>query len=191
MPRRKTVTDEEVLDRALPLIARKGPTGFTLADVAEEVDLAPATLIQRFGDKRTLIRRAFTRDNERFARWVRALPDEPGKEAVLAIYDEMMALYGEVSEELGEPEGIADQLLWLREDVRDPVLNRLTRERATLFCAAIVARLPPLPIPADDAARLLDAQFHGAVVQWALEPEGTAAEYVMASLRSWFRLAGE
>ena len=158
--------------------------------MAAEVGLAPATLIQRFGDKKTLIRRVFTRDNERFTRWIEDMPDERGKEAVLATYGKMLALYGEVSEELGEAEGIADQLLWLREDVRDPVMNRLTRLRAALFRAAIAERLPPLPIPAEDAARLLDAQFHGAVIQWALEPEGAAGEYVMASLCSWFRLAG-
>ncbi len=180
------MSDEEVLDRALPLIGRAGPTGFTLADVAAEVGLAPATLIQRFGDKKTLIERVFARDNERFTRWIEDLPDEGGKEAVLAIYCEALTIYGE----FGEEEDIADQLLWLREDVRDPVMNRLTRARVALFRAAIVERLPPLPIPAEDAARLLDAQFHGAIIQWALEPEGAPGEYVMASLRNWFRLAG-
>ena len=93
------MSDEEVLDRALPLIGRAGPTGFTLADVAAEVGLAPATLIQRFGDKKTLIERVFARDNERFTRWIEDLPDERGKEAVLAIYCEALAIYGEFGEE--------------------------------------------------------------------------------------------
>jgi len=70
------------------------------------------------------------------------------------------------------------------------VLNRLARERFALFRAEIVKRLPPMPIAADRAARLLDAQFHGAVIQWALEPVGTLDDFVAESLASWFALAG-
>ncbi len=47
-----------------------------------------------------------------------------------------------------------------------------------------------MPIPADRAAALLDAQYHGAVVQWALEPEGRLADFVARSLRDCFRLCG-
>jgi hypothetical protein len=45
-------------------------------------------------------------------------------------------------------------------------------------------------IPADRAASLLDAQFHGAVIQWALEPRGALANFVMRSLKDWFLLCG-
>ena len=51
-------------------------------------------------------------------------------------------------------------------------------KRFKLFRAAIVKRLPPMPIPAQRAARLLDAQYHGAVIQWALEPKGRLADFV-------------
>src|SRR6185437_9492855 len=74
MPRRKSISDEDILDRALPLMARAGPAGFTLAEVARAVGLAPATLVQRFGDKQTLIERAFARDNQRFLPWLESLP---------------------------------------------------------------------------------------------------------------------
>lgn len=183
MPRRKSISDEEILDLALPVMAEAGPAGFTLAELAKVVGVAPATLLQRFGDKQTLIERALTRDNERFVPWLATLPQGVGAEIVIRIYVDATRLFG-------DNPSLADHLLWLREDIRDPALNRLAQARFRLFRAEIVKRLPPLRIPADRAARLLDAQHHGAVVQWALEPKGALADFVDESLRDWFQLAG-
>lgn len=182
MPRRKSISDEDILDRALPLMASIGPGEFTLAHLARKVGIAPATLLQRFGDKQTLIERAFARDNERFVAWLKSLPDEAGADVVIRIYTDATKLFG-------DNPNLADHLLWLREDIRDPMMNRLALERFRLFRAAIVKRLPPMRIPANAAARLLDAQHHGAVIQWGLEPTGKLSDFVRRSLKDWFRLA--
>ncbi|HWF78323.1 MAG TPA: TetR/AcrR family transcriptional regulator [Caulobacteraceae bacterium] len=183
MPRRKLISDEEILDRALPVMAKAGPGGFTMADVARVVGVAPATLHQRFGDKQSLVERAFARDNARFVAWLEGLPGGVGAEVVIAVYAEATKLFG-------DNPSLADHLLWLREDIRDPALNRLARERFRLFRASIVQRLPPMPIPPERAADLLDALHHGAVVQWALEPQGQLADYVARALIDCFRLCG-
>jgi AcrR family transcriptional regulator len=183
MPRRKTISDEDILDRALPLMAEMGPAGFTLADLGKAVGIAPATLLQRFGDKQTLIERAFSRDNERFVAWLEELPDGVGADVVIKVYTDATRLFG-------DNPNLADHLLWLREDIRDPMMNRLALERFKLFRAAIVKRLPPMRVSANTAARLLDAQHHGAVIQWGLEPKGKLADFVRHSLKDWFRLAG-
>lgn len=183
MPRRKSISDEEVLDRALPLMTRVGPAGFTLKELAQELGIAAATLLQRFGDKQTLIERVFSRDNERFVSWLENLPSGRGAKAVVRIYVEAASLFGEAP-------SLADHLLWLREDIRDPTLNRLALRRFALFRAEIVKRLPPMRISADRCAQLLDAQFHGAVIQWALQPKGRLTDFLTASLTDWFRLAG-
>ncbi|MBI1211961.1 MAG: TetR family transcriptional regulator [Alphaproteobacteria bacterium] len=182
MPRHKTISDEEILDRALPLMASAGPAGFKLADLGKAVGIAPATLLQRFGDKQTLIERAFARDNERFVEWIERLPDRTGAAAVIKIYSDATKLFG-------DNPSLADHLLWLREDIRDPVMNKLALARFKVFRAAIVKRLPPMRISGDAAARLLDAQYHGAVVQWAMEPRGKLDDFVRRSLKDWFRLA--
>jgi TetR/AcrR family transcriptional regulator, macrolide resistance operon repressor len=184
MARHKSISDEEILERALPVIARAGPAGFTLADVAAEIGLSPATLLQRFGDKKTLTTRAFARDNERFARWIAELPEGRGVAATLAVYRAATEGFHEDP----DPE-LADHLLWLREDIRDPVFNALARARFALFRAAILKRLPPLRLPAEEVARLLDAQCHGAIIQWAIEPKGSLTDYVMKSLAAVLRLA--
>ena len=183
MPRHKSISDQEILDRALPLMASAGPGGFTLADLSKKIGIAPATILQRFGDKQTLIERAFARDNERFVAWIESLPDGVGAAVVIQIYTDATKLFG-------DNPSLADHLLWLREDIRDPVMNRLALARFKLFRAAIVKRLPPLRVPARTAARLLDALHHGAVVQWALEPRGRLDAFVKRSLKDWFRLSG-
>ena len=183
MPRRKLISDEEILDRALPVMAQAGPGGFTMADVARAAGVATATLHQRFGDKQSLIEQAFTRDNARFVAWLGGLPAGIGADVVIRVYAEATKLFG-------DNPSLADHLLWLREDIRDPALNRLARERFRLFRAVIVERLPPMPIPAERAADLLDALHHGAVVQWALEPRGPLADFVARSLEDCFRLCG-
>lgn len=183
MPRRKTISDREILDRALPLMASAGPAGFTLAELGRTVGVSPATLLQRFGDKQSLIEKALSQDNERFVEWLAALPAGVGAEAVIAVYAEATKLFGDTP-------SMADHLLWLREDIRDPALNRLAHQRFKLFRREIVKRMPPMPIPADRAAQLLDAQYHGAVIQWALEPRGKLSAFMTRSLRDWFRLSG-
>lgn len=184
MSRRKSISDDEILERALPVMARAGPAGFTLADLAAETGLSPATLLQRFGDKRTLVERAFAQDNARFARWIADLPEGRGEAATLAVYRAATeAFHADPDPEL------ADHLLWLREDIRDPVFNAMARARFAQFRAAILDRLPPVRLPPEDVAQLLDAQLHGALIQWAIEPRGSLTDYVMRSLTAVLRIA--
>jgi AcrR family transcriptional regulator len=183
MPRRKSVSDDEILERALPVIARAGPAGFTLADIAQEIGLSPATLLQRFGDKKSLVERAFAQDNVRFKRWIADLPRGKGEEAVLAVYRAATEDFHADP----DPE-LADHLLWLREDIRDPAFNALARARFAMFRAAILERLPPTRLPPDEVAQLLDAQLHGALIQWAIEPHGTLTDHVMRSLSTVLRM---
>jgi TetR/AcrR family transcriptional regulator, macrolide resistance operon repressor len=183
MARKKLISDDEVLDAALPVMVREGPSDLTLAKLGAGIGISPATLIQRFGDKKTLILRVFERDNARFAEWLAEQPRGRGIESVLQLYQSAIGI-------VGEQESLADHLLWLREDLRDPKLNKMTRRRFRLWRRAVVERLPTLSIPADVAARLLDAQWHGALVQWGISPKGRLADYVMESLRMWFKACG-
>jgi hypothetical protein len=85
--------------------------------------------------------------------WLESLPADVGAGGVVQIYSEATKLFGETS-------SLADHLLWLREDIRDPALNRLARQR------------------------------FGAVIQWALEPSGRLGDFVTDSLTDWFHLCG-
>ena len=181
MARRKTISDEEVLDAAAKVMFSVGPS-FTLAEVAKAAGIAPATLVQRFGDKHGLTVAAIARDNAAFEASVAAAPAGIGAEQVIAIFAAMFD--GPDT----DADHFADQLLWLRQDMRDPDLNRLARERFTALRIAVAARLPPLPIAADEAARLVEAQWQGALLQWGIEREGRLSAFVTAQLDMWFRL---
>src|SRR5450759_551157 len=55
MGRRKVTPDADVLTATIRVISRIGPARLTLANVAAEAGLAPATLLQRFGSRRGLL----------------------------------------------------------------------------------------------------------------------------------------
>jgi len=182
MARTKAIGDEAVLAAAATVMFAKGPSEFTLADVAKAAGIAPATLMQRFGDKHGLTVAAIDQDNRSFDRFLAELPGEVGAEAVIGIFAGMFPNVGE------DVAGFADQLLWLRQDMRDPDLNRLARERFGKLRAAVAQRMPLLPIPADEAATLVEAQWQGVLVQWGIFRQGRLADFVTASLRAWFEL---
>ncbi|MGH6955431.1 MAG: TetR family transcriptional regulator, partial [Caulobacteraceae bacterium] len=81
MARRKTISDEAVLETAARTMFAIGPS-FTLADVARATGIAPATLVQRFGDKHGLVVAAIARDNVAFEAFLASRPRARGAEAV-------------------------------------------------------------------------------------------------------------
>jgi AcrR family transcriptional regulator len=183
MTRTKTISDEAVLAAAATVMFAKGPSEFTLADIAKAAGIAPATLVQRFGDKHGLVVAAIAQDNRAFDRFLAELPPEVGAEAVIDVFARMFPGVGE------DVASFADQLLWLRQDMRDPDLNRLARARFAALRTAVAARMPPLPIPAEQAAWLVEAQWQGVLVQWGIFREGALADFVAEQLRAWFDLA--
>src|SRR5438105_12011389 len=53
-PRPRATSDADILSATYRIVSRLGPT-LTLADVAKEAGVSPATLVQRFGSKRGLL----------------------------------------------------------------------------------------------------------------------------------------
>ncbi|MFI4935382.1 MAG: TetR/AcrR family transcriptional regulator [Caulobacterales bacterium] len=182
MPRPKLLSDDAVLKSAMRVMARAGPADFTLAEVAREAGIAAATLVQRFGGKQHLIVRALKQDNLRLEQILDQLPEGQSAAAVIA-------LFRILTPEVGDAATQADQFHWLGLDMRDPELNALAQDRFALLRAAVARRLPPLGLAPDDAARLVEAQWQGALAQWAVDRQGALADYVTRSLASWFALA--
>ena len=183
MARPKLISDEAVLEAAVRVMMRTGPADFTLAEAGREAGVSAATLLQRFGDKQTLIVRALTQDVAGFIRRLDDAPRTAGREAVLD-------LFWLITPDTDDAEAFADQLPWLREDFRHPELNLLSREMFTALRAAIAERLPRLHIPAETAARLLEAQWQGAMNQWGFFHEGRLPDYVAVALNEWFDAMG-
>src|SRR5262245_51873522 len=183
-PRPRTASDEEILEAAGRAVGRLGPARLTLADVASEVGLSPAALVQRFGSKRGLLLALAGQGAEGGAGCfaaVRAAHPSP-LEALLAAATEM-------TRHTPGPEELANHLAFLQIDLRDADFHRLALEssrrvldgyRALLDEAVAAGELAPC-----DTARLaraVGALSGGALLAWAIHREGPAEAWVRADL---------
>ena len=138
MPRKRTISDEDLLDAALAIVHADGPGALSFASLAAEVGLASSTIVQRFGTKAALLQAALVRawdhlDAATAAAIARASRDRAG------VVDLLGSLSGQYDED-----DFADQLIVLREDMRDPVLR--ARGAAWAARADRSADGPPRPL---------------------------------------------
>lgn len=197
-PRPRTVSDAAILDATRRLMGELGPTRFTLAAVATEVGLAPATLVQRFGSKRGLLL---------------AVADPGGEDPSRALVAQLRARHRSPLARLRgflagfaalgpSPAVLANNLAFLQIDLTDPdfhaVALRVARaneaEVEALVREAIDAgelrRAEPRPL-----ARALLAVSGGALLSWGILREGSARDSILRDvdlvLAGWRRKPGD
>jgi TetR/AcrR family macrolide resistance operon transcriptional repressor len=176
MPRRKTIGDKEVLEKVLQALMETGPA-FTLADAAKRSGLAAPTLLQRYGSKKKLVRAAFSQDNARLAERFDAIAERgPSRERLISSLVDLARAFGDGT-------SMADQFVVLAEDIRDPTLGRIAAERTELIRDFIARMLPKTRIELAAAVSLIEALWHGAIVQAALTDMGDVSGHVRRSLR--------
>lgn len=185
-PRPRTIDDGAILHAAAMVISRLGPSTFTLADVAREVRLSPATLVQRFGSKRGLML---------------ALA-QVGVDAVDACFDAvraahprhldaLMAAATEMTRHVDTPEQMANHLAFLQIDLSDPEFYRLMLENSTRILAGY-RKLLDQAIAAGELvkcdtrrlARAVGSMAGGSLIAWAVLREGTAEAFVRKDLET-------
>jgi AcrR family transcriptional regulator len=179
VPRPRKVSDDELIAACGRAIGRYGP-GFTLAQVAVEAGVAVGTVAGRFGSKQNMLLAMMTMGAESAAPLMRAAAT--GLPPLEAITTTVLAM----SEEVSDPATTSNHLGQLGVDLADPALRagfaRLregVREVLTELFAA--ADLPGAPPPAQ-AARIIAAMAHGALMDWALDPAGEFADVLRADL---------
>lgn len=178
MARTRTVSDATLMGVVTEVLRRVGPAQFTLADVAKEVELTPATLVQRFGSKRGLLL-AFARnaaDNAAFPfRRAQAANTSP----LQALRDGLMMSTNRVESRQQVVNGLAGLL----NDLDDPELLEAARLRVRntlsvigeLLDAALLAGELGRPTTDRQATHNLASTvycaWNGAVIQWAIDGE--------------------
>ena len=179
-PRPRTVSDAAILEAASRIMGKLGPTRLTLAHVAREAGLSPATLVQRFGSKRGLMlalaESATTGVDECFA-MIRAEHPSP-LEAVIASAAFMTQF-------VESPEEMSNHLAFLQIDLSDPDFFRLMRRNTELQLAGYRALLDEavaagelVPCDTERLARAIGSLGGGSLIAWAVLREGTAGEFV-------------
>jgi AcrR family transcriptional regulator len=179
MGRHKKVSDEAVLESALGVLAQGGREHFTLARAALAAGVAVPTLLQRFGSRAGLLAAAAAYANGWLKAWLEA---RSGADTA--------SLLGELSPGFGDRRRFGDHVSFLREDVSDPAFAVLARERLAMVRAAIAERLNGFTVDRAATAELIEAQWHGAVLQWSIHPQGALSTYVERSVRELMRRIG-
>jgi AcrR family transcriptional regulator len=188
-PRPRTASDAHILAATHRAVSRLGPVRLTLAEVAREAGLSPATLVQRFGSKRGLLL-AFASQGSTGAgdeiATIGAAHSSPlaGLRAIAACMTGLAP----------SPEVLANNLAFLQIDLVDPDFHRLALEHARavrleikkLLDAAIKAgELEPC-----NTARLavaVSAMMNGSLLQWAIDRDGTVGDRMQADLDALLR----
>ena len=189
MSRTRTKPDAAVLEAAHCVIARLGPSQFTLADIAKAAGLAPATLIQRFGSKRGLLLALAKTAAEGAGAcfdMVRAANRSPLK-ALFASFAEMARL-------AETPEVLANNLAFLQMDLTDPDFRQWTlmNSRATLagfreLLDDAIRAGELMRCDTEGLARLIQAATHGSMVAWAFHQEGPVGEWLRRDMEMLLR----
>ena len=183
MPRKRTISDEALLDAALQLARSHGPDALTFAALAAESGLAAATIVQRFGTKAALVRAAMSRAWDRLDQ-ATAAADAAAPLGPTGVVDLLVRLSGQY-----DPTDFADQLLLLREDLRDPVLRGRGKVWIETVSAAIERRLVGRSRDRSRVAglgMLVVAQWQGTLTVWGFRRHAPLPDAIRSSLEELF-----
>lgn len=173
--RPRGVDDAVILRATAQVMGQVGPAGLTLAAVAREVGLVPATLVQRFGSKHGLLLALADQAEKDMSELVeRACRSHDSALGALA------ALMVQSMAAMSTPESYANHLAFLCMDLGDPQLyeraraiNR-TQQRTIAHLLTEAVDTGELRTDSNPAAlaRTVQAVTAGAGLNWALEREG-------------------
>lgn len=182
MSRQKTMSDTAVLSAAGRVFGRIGPSRFTLADVAREAGLAPATLSQRFGSKHALLV-AFAKHAAHTAR----RPFEQAKSQGTRPLDTLRTALALTSHASRDRQELRHSLAFLLEDLADAELRAHAARHARWTEVSIRELLDDAvadgQLKTKDTARLaraLQAGWNGALIQWAIRGRGALGTWIGA-----------
>ena len=186
MPRPRETSDAQILAATVRVLQRRSPVDLTLADVAKEAGVVPATIIQRFGTKRALLLancKAWTADvTGQFAR-ARAKYGSPLKT--------LTELLVESSAFAATPESMANFLAYIQIDLTDPEFHAVllkqfatTRDETKKLLDDAVAARELKPCNTAQLASLLQQVNGGAMLDWAVYRKGPLATWIRRSLQA-------
>jgi AcrR family transcriptional regulator len=183
-PRPRTVSDDEILAATARAMSKVPPTRFTLADVAREVGLAPATLVQRFGSKRGLLLALSSQS---------AASMDVSFEAVrkrgASPLDSLLTAATEMARFSATPEELANSIAYLQIDLSDEDFHKhiLASSRAMQrgyrkLLDEAVTEGQLRPCDTDALARAVEAMAGGSLIGWAIHRKGKAQTWVRKDL---------
>jgi AcrR family transcriptional regulator len=183
-PRPRETSDQEILAAAARVMQRIGPARFTLADVAKEAGVVPATLIQRFRTKRSLLLAVCGSTTIDVTSLFAAARDKHKSPL-----NTLIELYGECTGFASTPEELANGLAYLQIDLTDEEFRVLAlrqfreiRSATEKLLGEAMAARELRPCDTSKLARLMQSVFHGSMIAWGIYREGTVVAWVRADI---------
>jgi AcrR family transcriptional regulator len=185
-PRPRETSDAEILAALARVMQRRSPVELTLADVAKEAGVVPATIIQRFGTKRELLLancKAWTADVSGQFAAARTKYGSPLRT--------LIELFVEFSGFAATPESMANFLAYLQIDLSDPEFRAvllqqfmaMREETKKLLDDAIAAR-ELKACDSGELARLVQQVNSGAMLDWAVYRKGPLGAWIRRALQA-------
>jgi AcrR family transcriptional regulator len=174
-PRTRATSDEAILAAAHRAVTRVGPMRVTLADVAREAGVSPATLVQRFGSKRQLLLALVAAGSGDLASEWNAIVELAKRSPLEGLY-----AYAECMADLAPtPDVLANHLSFFQLDLVDPEFHKhaLAHARDTLgFLKATlddaIRKRELSPCDTTRLARTIQGTVGGSLMQWAIDRRG-------------------
>jgi AcrR family transcriptional regulator len=179
LARNKQVSDEDVVEAAMKGVINRG-AALTLAEIGAEVDLSAATVVQRFGTKRELMRRVVELRRQRVLEVDFRGEGDPVNRIIAGLSGLLTWL---------TVEQVANVSAVLHTHVADPEFRELVSSgyrdqrsmiRATLDEAIAAGQIRPCDT--EVVARLMQVTVLGAQQSWAVEPSGELGDWVSSCL---------
>jgi AcrR family transcriptional regulator len=182
--RPRTVSDEAIFAAVKAVVTEVGPSGLTLAAVADRVGLSAPALTQRFGSKRSLL----LAYDEAAAIGIDDVFNRVRSSSPTALSALRAALL-ELTAGIDSRAAIANNLAFLYLDLTDPDFGAHAATQSRLFRRAITQLLDEAigdgDINSTDAAELADTVYtvyNGALVTWAIDGTGSLTRWLSERL---------
>jgi len=165
-------------------VRESGPDSLSFGTLAGRVQLAGSTLVQRFGTKANLLRAALLLAWDRLdADTDRAL--KRAGHGGTGVVEMLVMLSGQY-----RPGTFADQLLILREDLRDPVLRARGQAWLAMLGDAVELRLADAPGGSRGLGEIVLTHWQGTLTIWGFRRRGAISSQVRRSLTDLFDRLG-
>jgi len=183
MGRPFTASDEEVLQAAAKVLLRRGPDGFSIAEVASEVGIGRTAIILRFKSTHALKMTLMTQFVEHFAASIATLPKLDGG-------DGLLQLAGFIGDKVHSRENGAKFFAGFSANLDDPDLMRLEAKRGDILRKAISDSMPKVTIAHEAAVTAFLAHLTGTILAWiSMVNDAQPRHYLVARTKDWLNLA--
>ncbi|MBN9496896.1 MAG: TetR/AcrR family transcriptional regulator [Alphaproteobacteria bacterium] len=185
MARRKTISDEAVLGKLLTALETAGPERLSFSKASSAVGLSAPTLVQRFGTREAMIEAVLLYAWDRLDA-ATAAADAKAPASPAGAISILLGLIPASRTEYA----LADGLLLLREDIRNPTLRKRGTAWGASLARALGRRLTTRTKHAERMGWQMASVWQGTLIWTAFKRDAAPRDAIRVALVDWCRSVG-